>query len=115
MRLKNLFKDLEYVGEAAGDRLSYAVFRGPSAYLVVSPNSREGFNVNVVRREAPEVIRKRFHGRRVTTGSVVKASRRRDLFPSRFTLLNSLYVMVALRWAKKLKEREGRSMVFKIG
>jgi len=30
MRLKNLFKDLEYVGEAAGDRLSYAVFRGPN-------------------------------------------------------------------------------------
>ena len=29
MRLKNLFKDLEYIGEAAGDRLSYAVFRGP--------------------------------------------------------------------------------------
>jgi hypothetical protein len=115
MRLKNLFKDLEYVGEAAGDRLSYAVFRGPAAYLVVSPNSREGFNVNVVRREAPEVIRKRFHGRRVTTGSVAKASRRSGLFRSRFTLLNSLYVMVALKWAKKLKEREGRSMVFRIG
>ena len=111
MRLKNLFKDLEYVGEAAGDRLSYAVFRGPSAYLVVAPNSRGGLNVNVVKRETPETIRKRFHGRRVTTKMVSKGARRAD----RFVLLNSLYVMVALKWAKKLKEREGRSMVFRIG
>jgi 2-phospho-L-lactate guanylyltransferase (CobY/MobA/RfbA family) len=110
MRLTSLFKDLEYVGEAEGDRLSYAVFRGPDAYLVVAPNSRGGLNVNVVKRETPEAIRKRFHGKRVTTTTVSKASRRLD----RFALLNSLYVMVALKWAKKLKEREGRSMIFKI-
>ena len=111
MRLKSLFKDLEYIGEAEGDRLSYAVFRGPEAYLVVAPNSRGGLNVNVVKREIPEVIRKRFRGKRVTTTIVSKASRRVD----RFALLNGLYVMVALKWARKLKEREGRSMVFKIG
>jgi hypothetical protein len=109
MRLKSLFNNLEYVGEAEGDRLSYAVFRGPDAYLVVAPNSRAGYNVNVVKREAPEGIRKRFRGKRVTTTSVSKGSRL-----DRFVLLNSLYVMVALRWARKLKEREGRSMVFKI-
>ena len=62
MRLKSLFKDLEYIGEAEGDRLSYAVFRGPEAYLVVAPNSRGGLNVNVVKREILEVIRKRFRG-----------------------------------------------------
>src|SRR5262245_9372990 len=126
MRLKSLFKDLEYVGEAEGDRLSYAVFRGPDAYLVAAPNSRGGLNVNIVKREIPEVIRKRFRGKRVTTTIVSKAgvptkargwrsrggkaSRRVD----RFALLNGLYVMVALKWARKLKEREGRSMVFKI-
>lgn len=111
MRLKSLFKDLEYVGEAEGDRLSYAVFRGPEVYLVVAPNTRGGLNVNVIKRELPEMIRKRFHGKRVTTKMVSKASRRVD----RFALLNCLYVMVALKWARKLKEREGRSMLFKIG
>src|SRR5262249_11359164 len=109
MRLTSLFRDLEYVGEAKGDRLSYAVFRGPNAYLVVAPNSRGGYNVNVVKRDAPEAIHKRFRCKRVTTTSVSKASRL-----DRFVLLNCLYVMVALKWARKLKEREGRSMVFKI-
>ena len=114
---------------------------------MVAPNSREGFNVNVVKREAPEVIRKRFHGRRVTTGTVAKASRKSALFRSRFTRFSGApheapflgfvgWCEFALcngraetgapnerrfcgrwggNWAKKLKEREGRSMVFRIG
>ncbi|MGC2695114.1 MAG: hypothetical protein WA738_04920 [Candidatus Angelobacter sp.] len=57
---------------------------------------------------------KKFSGEQVTTKLLGKNSRRPDLSGQRFSRLNSLYVMVALGKAKKLKKREGRSMVFKI-
>jgi len=37
------------------------------------------------------------------------------LFERYFDRLNALYVMVALRKARKLKKRLGKAMVFKIG
>jgi len=40
--------------------------------------------------------------------------RRPDLFGDNFSRLNALYTMVALGRAKKLKQRLGKSMVFKI-
>jgi hypothetical protein len=114
MDIKGLFKSLEYVGQADGDRNSYSVFVGAKAYLVASPNSRAGLNLNVVPREAPEAIRRRFRGRRVTVTQILKGSGRSRLFRDRFAALNALYVLVACRQARKLAERDGRAMVFKV-
>ena len=66
MKIPTLLHKLPFVGQAEGERLTYYVFEGNSAYLVVSPNSRGGLNVNVVDRETPEVISRRFSGQRVT-------------------------------------------------
>jgi len=113
MRIPDLLLNLEFVGQAEGDKRTYYVFKGRAQYLVVSAN-REGLNVNIVGHEAPEVILRRFGGRRVTNKLLGKNGRRPDLFGESFQRLNSLYVMVALGKAKKLKEREGKGMVFKI-
>jgi hypothetical protein len=114
MRIPELLTNLEFVGRAEGDRLTYHVFKGRTAYLIVSANSRGGYNLNVVDAKTPNVLLKKFAGEQVTTKLLSRNSRRQDLSGQRFNRLNSLYVMVAIGKAKKLKKREGRSMVFKI-
>ena len=113
MGIPELLTNLEFVGRAEGDKRTYYVFKGRRQYVVASAN-REGLNLNVVAGEAPEVILKKFGGKRVTNTILGKNGRRPDLFGQSFQRLNSLYVMVALGKARKLKEREGKAMVFKI-
>jgi hypothetical protein len=114
MQIPKLMANLEFVGQAEGDRLTYYVFKGRTSYLVVSGGSRGGLNVNVVDLEAPDVIVNRFAGEQVTSKRLGKGGRRPDLFGQSFDRLNSLYVTVALGKAKKLKKRDGKAMVFKI-
>jgi hypothetical protein len=114
VKIPTLLKQLPFVGQAEGERLTYYVFEGNRAYLVVSPNSRGGLNLNVVDQDTPEVISRRFSGQRVTGQMLVQKGRRPDLFGDNFSPLNALYTMVALGRAKKLKQKLGRAMVFKI-
>ena len=114
MKTSQLFKDIQYVGQAEGERKTYHVFETSDHYLVVAPNTRGGYNLNVVSLKAPEVISERFKGQRVTTQAVKNRSKRPDLFGPDFAALSSLYVMVALRQAQKLKRKLGKSFVFKI-
>ena len=114
MRIPNLLQKLPFVGQAEGEKLTYYIFEGNRAYLVVSPNSRGGLNMNVVDRETPDVISHEFSGQRVTGRMLVQKGRRPDLFGDNFSPLNALYAMVALGRARKLKKRDGRAMVFKI-
>lgn len=111
MKIPDYFKDVRYVGRARGARRTYHVFEGSHAYLVVSPNTRGGLNVNPVSRKAPELISKRFRGRHLTSKRLAKAG---GPFRAAFAPLNALYVMVALGRASKLKIMEGKSMVFSI-
>ena len=114
MRIPELLTNLEFVGRAEGDRLTYYVFKGQAGYLIASANNRGGYNVNVVQAAAPGVILRKFAGKQVTSKQLGKSGRGPALVRQRFERLNSLYAMVALGKAKKLKKREGRSMVFKI-
>jgi hypothetical protein len=111
VKIQTLSRGLPFVGLAEGERLTYYVFEGNGAYLVVSENSRGGLNMNVVDQDAPAVISRRFSGPGTT---LAQRGRRPDLFGDSFSRLNALYTMVALGRAKKLKQRLGRSMVFKI-
>ena len=111
MTIPDFFKDVRYVGRARGARRTYHVFEGSHAYLVVSPNSRGGLNVNPVSRKAPELISRRFNGRHLTSKRLAKAG---GAFRAAFAPLNALYVMVALGRASKLKKLDGKSMVFSI-
>jgi hypothetical protein len=114
MRIPVLFKELQYVGRAEGDRSTYHVFKGGLGYLVIAPNNRGGLNVNVVSLDIPEIIARKFGGEEVTGPMLAKRSGRPDLFRVPFVPLNSLYVMVSLGRARKLSKHEGRAMVFKI-
>jgi hypothetical protein len=114
MRIPVLFKELQYVGRAEGDRSTYHVFKGGLGYLVVAPNNRGGLNVNVVSLDIPEIIARKFGGEEVTGPMLAKRSGRPDFFRVPFVPLNSLYVMVSLGRARKLSKHEGRAMVFKI-
>jgi hypothetical protein len=113
MKPVRLFEGVRYVGEAEGDKRTYYIFETDDRYLVVGP-TRDGYYMNLVDREAPAVISKAFAGQKVTTKLVTAKSRRPDIFPSPLATLNALYAMVALRRARKLKQRQGRSLVFKI-
>ncbi len=114
MKISKLLESLNFVGQAEGDRLTYYVFQGDGPYLVAAPNDRGGFNVNIVDREAPDVVGRRFKGKRVTGRLLVEQGRRPDLFGAAFAPLNALYVMVALGRARKLKKRDGRALVFTV-
>ena len=114
MRIPALLQRLEFVGQAEGDRRTYYVFKGNSAYVVASPNGKAALNVSVVDAEVPEVITRRFGGREVTSSTLKHKSHRPDLFGASFAALNGLYAMVALGRARKLKKREGKAMVFRI-
>jgi hypothetical protein len=114
MRIPVLFKELQYVGRAEGDRSTYHVFKGGLGYLVIAPNNRGGLNVNVVSLDIPEIIGRKFGGQELTGPMLAKRSGRPDLFRVPFVPLNSLYVMVSLGRARKLSKQEGRAMVFKI-
>jgi hypothetical protein len=114
MKIQSLLQRLPFVGQAEGEKLTYYVFEGNHSYLVVSPSSRGGLSMNVVDQETPDVISRRFTGQRVTTRMLGEKGRRPDLFSDNFSRLNALYTMVALGRAKKLKQKIGRAMVFKI-
>ena len=114
MRIPALFKELEYIGQAEGDRRAYHVFKGGAGYLVIGPNNRGGLNVNVVDLKIPDIISRKFRGQQVTGPILAKRSGRPDLFRIPFVPLNSLYVMVGLGRARKLEKRVGRAMVFKV-
>lgn len=111
MKIPDFFKDVRYVGRARGARRTYHVFEGSHAYLVVSPNTRGGLNVNPVSRKAPGLISRRFRGRHLTSKRLAKAG---GPFRAPFASHNALYVMVALGRATKLKIKEGRSMLFSV-
>jgi len=70
--------------------------------------------VNVVESEAPDVVGRRFKGRRVTSGILMEQGRRPDLFNASFAALNCLYVMAALGRARKLKRHDGKALVFSV-
>jgi hypothetical protein len=114
MRISSALQGLRLIGQAEGDRRTYYVYRGDGPYIVASPNDRGGLNVNVVESEAPDVVGRRFKGQRVTGSTLMKEGRRPDLFKASFAALNSLYVMVALGRARKLKKRDGRAIVFSV-
>lgn len=95
-------------------RKTYYVFEGNVGYLLVAPASDRGFYLSVIDREAPEVVSKAFKNEKLTAKQLRKSGRRPDLFGARFAALGTLYVMVALGRATKLKQRQGKALVFKI-
>jgi hypothetical protein len=115
MRVHDAFKALKFVGLAEGDKNAYYVFEGPKGYLVVAPRGRNTFNANGVEHAAIDVVSRRFRGRKVTSRKVRAKARRPDLFTDNLAALNALYAMVASGKAKKLRERDGRAMVFRVG
>jgi hypothetical protein len=114
MNIRNLFRDARFIGQAVGDRQTYSVFQTASGYLVAAPRSPNNYSVTFVQRAAPEVISRKFHGAQITVNSLKSGTHRPDLFGAYFDRLNALYVIVALGRAKKLKQRMGRAMLFKI-
>src|SRR5260370_42229122 len=96
MKIQSLLQKLPFVGQAEGERLTYYVFEGNQAYLVVSPNSRGGLSMNGVDEETPEVISRRFSGQRVTGRMLAETGRRAHLFADHISPLDASYTIVAV-------------------
>ena len=113
-QIRSQFSGLKYAGKAEGDKRAYHVFEGAETLLVVSASAPRSYNANAIDRRGVDVVGRRFKGRKITSGDIMKKARRRDLFQQRFDALNVLYAMVAMGRAQKLRERDGRSILFKI-
>ena len=113
MKLKSLFDGARYLGQADGVRKTYSIFETDKNYLVLGP-TEDGYYLNLVEKEAPDIIARAFSGERVTCKQVRAKSKRPDVFYSSLAVLNALYVMVALRRARKLKKRQGAAFIFKV-
>ncbi|HXY49983.1 MAG TPA: hypothetical protein VEI01_11070 [Terriglobales bacterium] len=114
MAIRTLFNGAKFIGQAKGDRRNYYVFSADDGYLVVAQRSLRNFALTLVQREAPDVITKKFKGKRVTVQTLKSQGHRPDLFGEYFDRLNALYVLVASGRATKLSARSGRAMLFKI-
>ena len=73
-----------------------------------SSNNEQPWRFVMATKDSPEAYARLFN-------CLKESNRRPDLFGAPFASLNALYVMVALGRARKLKQREGKAMVFKIG
>ena len=115
MKIKNLVKGLDYVGDAEGKRQRYYVFRGGDYFLVLSfskTKARAG-NFNIVDAKAVDYVRSRFRGRKsVTSNDVVAKARRTRHVPTRLAALNIVYVLVALGEARVDSRRGGQKLYF---
>ena len=112
--IQTRFSSLKYAGQAEGDKRAYHIFEGADSLLVVSASSPRSYNVSAVDREGIDLVSRKFKGRKVTSGDILRKSGRPDLFKERFDALNALYAMVATGRARKLKQRDGKAIVFKI-
>ena len=108
MSIRKMFDGARFVGEAQGERQVYYVFSADDAYIVLAQRSQNNFSITLVKKAAPQAISRRFKGKRVTVKDL------KPLFRDYFDRLNALYVTVALGLAKKLKEKDGRAMLFKM-
>lgn len=113
MKLAKIFDGAKYVGQAEGDRRTYSVFEADDHYLVLGP-TETGYYLNIVEREAPDAITRIFSGEKVTSGDVRRKGKHPDIFYNSLAALNALYVMVASGRARKLKKRQGKSLLFKV-
>ena len=114
MTIKRLFSGARFIGEAEGERRTYYVFQGESGYLVATPQSPRNYSVTLVQNEAPDVISRKFEGKLVTVSMLKSKRNRSGMFRDYFDRLNALYVMVALGRARKLKNKLGKAMLFRV-
>ena len=114
MTVKSLFSGARFIGQAEGERRTYYVFQGESGYLVATPQSPRNYSVTLVQNEVPDVIGRKFKGKRVTVKMLKSKGNRAGLFRDYFDCLNALYVMVALGRARKLKKKLGKAMLFRV-
>ena len=115
MNIKKLVQGLSYVGEAAGKRQTYYVFRGQDYFLVLSfsKTKPQAGNFNIVDSEAVDYVRNRLRGKKgVTANDVVARARRSRHVPRSLAALNILYVLVALGDAKVDTRRVSPQLYF---
>lgn len=100
MDYRSLFLNLRHRGRVASLKRTYHVLEGVRDYLLVSPGTREGGNYSIVTKASLAYVLKRVGGRRsVTSADVWAACKRSRLLRDRFSVLNALYVLVAIEAA----------------
>ncbi len=98
MKVKEVLAELRYVGEAAGARQTYYVFRGHQHYLLLSFKKDDDAtgNFNIVDAAAVAYVEDKFRGQKgLTAKQLFEESKRTRHFRDRFVALNVLYVLVA--------------------
>lgn len=98
MKVQEVLAELHYVGEAAGVRQKYFVFRGQQHYLVLSfkKDDAAAGNFNIIEADAVAYVEDKFRGAKaLTSKQVFEESKRTRHFKDRFVALNALYVLVA--------------------
>lgn len=109
MNIKTLMyevKEAEYLGEVEGDRQTYYVYRGQRHYLLFTFSGTQFGNFNLVEFGAVKYVRNAFGGEKgLTSGSLLKRSRKHQYIQDRFDALRILYILVATKQATKRKNK----------
>ena len=113
MNHRSLFLNLNYRGRVRSLRREYHVLEGSDHYVLLSPGNAAGGNYSVVRKATVAYLVKRVGGRRsVTSADVWAACKRSRLLADRFSVLNALYVLVAIEAATIVKF--GSPLLFRV-
>lgn len=117
MNIRKLMQGLSYLGEVAGKRQTYYVFRGSDFFLLLSFSRAKANagNFNVVESDAVEYVRGRFAGGKgLTAPEIARKGRRSRHVPSALAALNILYVLVATGHASIDTRRVGPKLFFNV-
>ncbi len=100
-KVKVLLHDLKYIDKVESKRTIYYVFQAENDYLIFSyrDSTYSSGNFNVVMADTVERIRRIFPGKKRVTRRMIEEHPRLRRFAKYFDVLESLYVLVALKQA----------------
>lgn len=115
MNHRSFLSGLRYRGRVKSVKRVYHVLEGSQGYVLFSPRPGEyGGNYSIVPTASLSYILKRLGGTKsISTGDAFASCKRSQRFPDRFSVLNAVYVLIALGKAR-ISKRQGRKLFFGI-
>jgi hypothetical protein len=112
---RSFLTGLRYRGRIESVKRVYHVLEGSRGYVLISPRRGEsGGNYSIVPTASLNYLLKRLGGRKsISTGDALAECKRSQHFPDRFSVLNAVYVLIALGKAR-ISKRQGQKLFFGI-
>ena len=114
MNYRSLFTNLKYRALVRSAKRNYHVLESSDFFVLISPQSQDKGNYQIVNRKALNYVLRELGGsRKITSGGVLEACRRSKFLKDRFSALNTLYALVGIKKAEIIGT-DGRALAFSI-